>query len=108
KPSRIVLFGHGEYSIYTIDMELRETYGQSDVEIIPVIGDVQDRKQMFAIVETYRPKIIYHAAAHKHVPLMETNPHEAVKITSSSRQTLPKQRRLTTYIPLFSSQRTKR
>ncbi|HLR09061.1 MAG TPA: nucleoside-diphosphate sugar epimerase/dehydratase [Bacillota bacterium] len=79
KPSRIVLFGHGEYSIYTIDMELRETYGQSDVEIIPVIGDVQDRKQMFAIVETYRPKIIYHAAAHKHVPLMETNPHEAVK-----------------------------
>src|SRR5699024_7465295 len=79
KHSRIVLFGHGEYSIYTIDMELRETYGQSDVEIIPVIGDVQDRKQMFAIVETYRPKIIYHAAAHKHVPLMETNPHEAVK-----------------------------
>src|SRR5699024_3636002 len=79
KPSRIVLFGHGEYSIYTIDIELRETYGQSDVEIIPVIGDVQDRKQMFAIVETYRPKIIYHAAAHKHVPLMETNPHEAVK-----------------------------
>src|SRR5699024_9272735 len=76
KPSRIVLFGHGEYSIYTIDMELRETYGQSDVEIIPVIGDVQDRKQMFAIVETYRPKIIYHAAAHKHVPLMETNRHE--------------------------------
>lgn len=78
-PDRIVLVGHGEFSIYTINMELRETYQNRDMEIIPVIGDVQDRKRMFEIMEKYKPTIIYHAAAHKHVPLMEYNPHEAVK-----------------------------
>lgn len=78
-PEKIILVGHGEFSIYSIDMELREKYGQTDIEIIPVIGDVQDRERMFDIVEQYRPRIIYHAAAHKHVPLMEYNPHEAVK-----------------------------
>ena len=78
-PDRIVLVGHGEFSIYSIDMELKETYQNSDMEIIPVIGDVQDRERMFEIVEKYQPTIIYHAAAHKHVPLMEYNPHEAVK-----------------------------
>jgi len=78
-PEKIVLVGHGEYSIYSIDMELRNKYGETDIEIIPVIGDVQDRYRMFEIVEKYQPTIIYHAAAHKHVPLMEYNPHEAVK-----------------------------
>src|SRR5699024_6008602 len=78
-PKKIVLVGHGEYSIYSIDMELRNKYGETDIEIIPVIGDVQDRYRMFEIVEKYQPTIIYHAAAHKHVPLMEYNPHEAVK-----------------------------
>ena len=78
-PDRIILVGHGEFSIYSIDMELRQKHQTGDVEIIPVIADVQDRKRMFDIVETYKPAIIYHAAAHKHVPLMEHNPHEAVK-----------------------------
>ncbi|WP_330949245.1 nucleoside-diphosphate sugar epimerase/dehydratase [Virgibacillus sp. MG-45] len=78
-PSKIVLLGHGEYSIYSIEMELREKFGGVDTEIIPVIGDVQDRQRMFEIVEMYRPSKIYHAAAHKHVPLMEYNPREAVK-----------------------------
>ncbi|TMN21943.1 polysaccharide biosynthesis protein [Lentibacillus cibarius] len=78
-PSRLILVGHGEFSIYTIEMEFKQNNPANDVEIIPVIGDVQDRKRMFEIVETYRPTIIYHAAAHKHVPLMEYNPHEAVK-----------------------------
>ena len=77
-PKRIVLVGHGEFSIYTIDMELKQTYG-NQTEIIPIIGDVQDRERMFEIIKTYNPKNIYHAAAHKHVPLMEHNPHEAVK-----------------------------
>src|SRR5699024_4599401 len=49
------------------------------ITITPLIGDVKDRKLMTEIIETYRPTIIYHAAAHKHVPLMEGNPHEAVK-----------------------------
>ncbi|WP_407269703.1 polysaccharide biosynthesis protein [Radiobacillus sp. PE A8.2] len=78
-PRKIVLVGHGEFSIYTIDMELREQYGHADIEIVPVIGDVQDRKRMFDVVKAHQPAIIYHAAAHKHVPLMEYNPHEAVK-----------------------------
>jgi FlaA1/EpsC-like NDP-sugar epimerase len=78
-PSKIVLFGHGEFSIYTIDMELREKYRDVGIEIIPVIGDVQDHNRIFEVIGTYKPQIIYHAAAHKHVPLMEKNPHEAVK-----------------------------
>lgn len=78
-PARILLVGHGEFSIYSIDMELRKAYGQTDVEIIPIIGDVKDRARMFQIMDKYQPKKVYHAAAHKHVPLMEYNPHEAVK-----------------------------
>jgi FlaA1/EpsC-like NDP-sugar epimerase len=79
EPAKLILVGHGEYSIYTIEMELRETFGKQNVDIIPVIGDIRDRSRMFEIVERYKPAIIYHAAAHKHVPLMEYNPHEAVK-----------------------------
>ncbi|WP_121616387.1 nucleoside-diphosphate sugar epimerase/dehydratase [Virgibacillus halodenitrificans] len=78
-PKKILLVGHGEYSIYTIDMELKENYKNEQIEIVPVIGDVQDRARMFEIVKEHKPVIIYHAAAHKHVPLMEYNPHEAVK-----------------------------
>ncbi|MBU5465526.1 polysaccharide biosynthesis protein [Virgibacillus sp. MSJ-26] len=78
-PERIVLVGHGEFSIYSIDMELKQTYGQANIEIIPVIGDVQDRDRIFEIIDTYQPTVIYHAAAHKHVPLMEYNPKEAIK-----------------------------
>ncbi|WP_085990881.1 polysaccharide biosynthesis protein [Oceanobacillus senegalensis] len=78
-PGKILLVGHGEFSIYSIDMELRETYKDTDIEIIPVIGDVQDRDRIFEIVGHHHPRVIYHAAAHKHVPLMEYNPHEAVK-----------------------------
>lgn len=78
-PERLILVGHGEFSIYTIDQELKKTYQDHAIEIIPVIGDVQDKERMFDIVALYEPAIIYHAAAHKHVPLMEYNPYEAVK-----------------------------
>ncbi|WLR55461.1 nucleoside-diphosphate sugar epimerase/dehydratase [Mesobacillus subterraneus] len=77
-PKKLVLVGHGENSIYTIDMELRNQYGKV-IEIIPVIGDVQDRDRMFEVMEEHQPNVVYHAAAHKHVPLMEYNPREAVK-----------------------------
>ncbi|MGX1982289.1 FlaA1/EpsC-like NDP-sugar epimerase [Thermolongibacillus altinsuensis] len=77
-PKKIVLLGHGENSIYQIDMELRNTY-KDQVEIVPVIGDIQDRDRMFEVMEEHRPHVVYHAAAHKHVPLMEYNPKEAVK-----------------------------
>lgn len=77
-PKRLLLLGHGENSIYLIHRELQEKYGKS-IELIPVIADIQDRERIFDIMATCRPNVVYHAAAHKHVPLMEYNPHEAVK-----------------------------
>jgi FlaA1/EpsC-like NDP-sugar epimerase len=77
-PRKLVLVGHGENSIYLIDMELRNSSLPS-VEVIPVIGDIQDRARMFEVMEEHRPDVVYHAAAHKHVPLMEYNPRESVK-----------------------------
>ena len=78
KPRKIVLLGHGENSIYQIDMELKNRYKEEFV-IVPVIADVQDRDRIFEVFEEHQPSVIYHAAAHKHVPLMEFNPKEAVK-----------------------------
>lgn len=78
KPNQLLLLGHGENSIYLIEMELRELYGES-ITIIPVIADVQDLERLEDVMSHYRPNVVYHAAAHKHVPLMEANPHEAVK-----------------------------
>src|SRR5690625_4886595 len=76
KPKRLVLVGHGEYSIYEIHRELKDW---EDIEIVPVIGDVKDKARMRNIIKEHLPTKIYHAAAHKHVPLMEANPHESVK-----------------------------
>jgi len=78
RPKRVILLGHGENSIYTIDMELRQKVS-SNTEIYPVIADVQDRTRIFDLIGELKPDVIYHAAAHKHVPLMESNPMEAVK-----------------------------
>ncbi|MDQ0857137.1 nucleoside-diphosphate sugar epimerase/dehydratase [Bacillus sp. V2I10] len=78
KPRKLLLLGHGENSIYSIDIELRNMY-QNEFEIIPVIADVQDRYRIFEVMELHKPDVVYHAAAHKHVPLMEYNPKEAVK-----------------------------
>ncbi|MDF9522605.1 nucleoside-diphosphate sugar epimerase/dehydratase [Bacillus cereus] len=78
RPAKIVLLGHGENSIYNIEMEMRVTYKDA-VEITTEIADVQDRHKIFEIMKRHQPYIVYHAAAHKHVPLMERNPEEAVK-----------------------------
>lgn len=77
-PRRIILLGHGEYSIYNIDLELRNEY-ENSIEIIPVIADVKDEDRIHEVMRTFAPHVVYHAAAHKHVPLMEGNPLEAVK-----------------------------
>ncbi|WP_341961939.1 polysaccharide biosynthesis protein [Planococcus maritimus] len=77
-PKQLLLLGHGENSIYLIDMELRKAIG-NETEIIPLIADIQDRERIIAIMAEYKPDVVYHAAAHKHVPLMEGNPMEAVK-----------------------------
>ncbi|MCK1983003.1 MULTISPECIES: polysaccharide biosynthesis protein [Peribacillus] len=78
-PARLILLGHGENSIYTIEMELKETYKNKNIEFLTEIADLQDRKKMLSVMAEYQPDVVYHAAAHKHVPLMERNPEEAVK-----------------------------
>jgi FlaA1/EpsC-like NDP-sugar epimerase len=75
-PARLVLLGHGENSIFDILHELAEEY--RDVSFVPVIADVRDRKRMEAIFNLHRPHAVFHAAAHKHVPLMEDNVIEAI------------------------------
>lgn len=77
-PKKLLLLGHGENSIYQINMELQNKY-KDEFEIVPIIADVQDKNRIFEIIDEHRPQVVYHAAAHKHVPLMEYNPKEAVK-----------------------------
>lgn len=77
-PERIILLGHGEFSIYSIDRELRQ-WPNRTFEVEPVIADIQDRKRVFEVLRHFKPDLVYHAAAHKHVPMMEANPREAVK-----------------------------
>lgn len=78
-PEKLVLLGHGENSIYSIEMELRELYGHTKIEFVTEIADLQDANKMLAVMQAHRPQVVYHAAAHKHVPLMERNPEEAFK-----------------------------
>jgi FlaA1/EpsC-like NDP-sugar epimerase len=75
-PSRVVLLGHGENSIFDILHEL--TVDFPDVAFMPVIADVRDRKRVAATFNVHRPHAVFHAAAHKHVPLMEENVIEAI------------------------------
>lgn len=79
-PKKLILLGHGENSIYLIERDLRSSYlCNKTTQLIPIIAEIQDRKLIFEIMKKYSPDIVYHAAAHKHVPLMEANPIEAVK-----------------------------
>lgn len=78
EPAKLILLGHGENSIYLIDKELKNLYGRA-IEVIPVIADVQDRDRIFDVMAKFKPDQVYHAAAHKHVPLMEYNPKESIK-----------------------------
>ncbi|MBA2943347.1 polysaccharide biosynthesis protein [Paenibacillus sp. CGMCC 1.16610] len=78
-PQKLVLLGHGENSIYSIEMELKDLYESTSIELFTEIADIQDVKKMMSIMNKYHPDVVYHAAAHKHVPLMERNPEEALK-----------------------------
>jgi FlaA1/EpsC-like NDP-sugar epimerase len=78
-PEKLILLGHGENSIYSIEMELRELYGHTKIQFATEIADLQDADKMLAVMQAHRPQVVYHAAAHKHVPLMERNPEEAFK-----------------------------
>lgn len=76
-PKKLLLLGHGENSIYTIEMELRTKFPRAALET--VIADIQDRARMDEVFKQFKPQVVFHAAAHKHVPLMERNPSEAIK-----------------------------
>ncbi len=78
-PDKLILLGHGENSIYSIEMELKELYGHTNIQFITEIADLQDAVKMQQVMQSHRPQVVYHAAAHKHVPLMERNPEEAFK-----------------------------
>lgn len=72
----LVLLGHGENSIYATQNELVAKY--PELMVFPVIADVRDKRRIGRVFDTYRPQVVFHAAAHKHVPLMECNPEEAI------------------------------
>ncbi len=76
-PELLILFGRGENSIYHTDIELRES--EPELNRALVIGDIRDNAKVSQITRKYRPHIIFHAAAHKHVKFMENHPDEAVK-----------------------------
>jgi len=76
-PKKLVLLGHGENSIYDIEMQLSRTYPGLWIET--VIADIQHKDRMEEVFRKFRPHVVFHAAAHKHVPLMERNPSEAIK-----------------------------
>jgi len=79
KPEKLILLGHGENSIYLLEMELRNLCYESNIKLVAEIADIQDQQKMIRLMEKHSPDVVYHAAAHKHVPLMEENPEEAVK-----------------------------
>ena len=79
KPSKLIIFDIYENNLYNIEIELKSNIDNNDVEIVPIVGSVRDKKRLENVFETYRPYLVFHAAAHKHVPLMEISPLEAIK-----------------------------
>ena len=76
KPAQLILLGHGENSIFNITHELLDE--QPELKVQAVVADIREARRLETIFQRYRPEMIFHAAAHKHVPLMEEHPEEAV------------------------------
>ncbi len=77
KPRQLIIFEVYENNAFEIGLELRQKFPDLNLEVL--IGSVRDSRRVFEVFSTYRPQIVYHAAAHKHVPLMEDSPCEAIK-----------------------------
>ena len=77
-PKELILFDVYENGVYELECELQQKYG-ADCPVTVLIGSIRDKKRLDDVFEAYRPQVVFHAAAHKHVPLMELNPSEAVK-----------------------------
>ena len=80
QPRQLIIFDIYENSTYDIQLELKKKYPALD--LVTLIGSVRDSRRMFDVFSEYRPQIVFHAAAHKHVPLMEDSPNEAIKNNS--------------------------
>ncbi len=78
KPQLLLVFDVYENTAYDLECEMKQKYGQ-DVPVKVLIGSIRDKKRLDDVFETYHPSVVFHAAAHKHVPLMEVSPAEAVK-----------------------------
>nr|MBC8361500.1 polysaccharide biosynthesis protein [Candidatus Desulfatibia profunda] len=76
-PQRIILFERAESPLYEIELELKQNF--SDINIVPLLADVQDKQQIKKAFENYRPQTVFHAAAYKHVPMLEMQPWKVVK-----------------------------
>lgn len=85
EPSEIIALGHGEQSIYLLNEHLPE---HTHIPVHTVIADVADEVSMRDVFMKYKPEVIFHAAAHKHVPLMEFNPREAMRVNDSGTRTI--------------------
>ncbi|HEX5439226.1 MAG TPA: polysaccharide biosynthesis protein [Gemmatimonadaceae bacterium] len=77
RPARLVLLDQAESPLYFVDLELRQAY--PDLDLVPIIGDIADRERMAHFFSLYHPDHVFHAAAYKHVPMMEANPVEAIR-----------------------------
>lgn len=78
-PSKLLLIEQSEFSLYTIQQQLQEKIKGRDTALVPLLASVQDIERMREIMTTWRPDAVYHAAAYKHVPLVEHNPAEGIK-----------------------------
>jgi FlaA1/EpsC-like NDP-sugar epimerase len=76
RPAKLIMLGHGENSLFDVQSQMRDAFPPLPLEV--VIADVRNRERLLDIFQLHRPQIVFHAAAHKHVPLMEDNPVEAI------------------------------
>jgi FlaA1/EpsC-like NDP-sugar epimerase len=76
-PAKLLLVERAEFALFEIDGELRRT--RAEIEVVPLVADVCDEARMRMVMGEQKPQVIFHAAAHKHVPMMEANPGEAIK-----------------------------
>jgi len=89
KPKKIILFDQAESPLYDIELEIREKHNFHDFEV--VIGDIVNSERVTNVLETFKPDVVFHAAAYKHVPMMEDNPSEAVRINVFGTQNIAEQ-----------------
>ena len=76
QPAKIILFERAESPLYAIELELRQNF--NNVDVVPVLADIQDKKQLEKAFEAHQPRIVFHAAAYKHVPMLELLPWKAI------------------------------